>query len=42
LFVGAVSVAGAIFLVLELSHPYQGIMQLSGAPLRNAIARINH
>jgi len=33
----ALSVAAAIFLILELDRPFQGIMQISGAPLRNAL-----
>jgi hypothetical protein len=40
LLVGALSVSGAIFLVLELSTPYQGFMQISDAPLRHALAQI--
>jgi len=34
----AVSAAGALFLVLELSDPFAGLMQISSAPLRNALA----
>jgi hypothetical protein len=41
LFLGAVSVAGAIFLILELNEPYRGILQVSDAPLRNAIAQLD-
>jgi hypothetical protein len=41
LFVGALSVAGAIFLILELGTPYQGIMRISDEPLRSAIAQID-
>ena len=41
LLVGALSVAGAIFLILELSEPYSGLMRISDAPLRNAIAQID-
>lgn len=41
LFVGAVSVAGAIFLILELNQPYRGLMQISDEPLRTAIAQID-
>jgi hypothetical protein len=41
LFLGALSVAGAIFLILELSEPYRGILQVSDAPLRNAIAQLD-
>jgi hypothetical protein len=36
----AVSVAGAIFLILELDHPFGGIMHVSGRPLRDALARL--
>ena len=39
--VGALSVAGAIFLILELSEPYRGLMRISDEPLRNAIAQID-
>ena len=38
LFLCAVSVAGAIFLVLELANPYQGLLRVSSAPLRGALA----
>jgi len=38
LFLCAVSVAGAIFLVLELANPYQGLLRVSSAPLRSALA----
>jgi hypothetical protein len=41
LFIGALSVAGALFLILELTEPYSGIMRISGSPLRNAIAQMN-
>jgi len=41
LLVGALSVAGAIFLNLELSDPYRGLMRISDEPLRNAMARID-
>jgi Na+/H+ antiporter NhaC len=41
LLVGALSVAGAIFLILELNEPYRGIMRISDAPLRNAMAQID-
>ena len=41
LFVGALSVAGAIFLILELNEPYRGLMRLSDQPLRNAIAQMD-
>jgi hypothetical protein len=38
LVVCALSVAGAIFLVLEMDHPFSGMIQISSAPLRNALA----
>jgi hypothetical protein len=40
LFVGALSVAGAIFLILELDRPYEGLMHLPSAPVRDALAQI--
>ena len=42
LFVGALTVAGAIFLILEMNHPFSGLMQMSSAPIRNALAQIGH
>jgi len=41
LLVGALSVAGAIFLILELSEPYRGLMRISDEPLRNAMTQID-
>lgn len=41
LFIGAVSVAGAIFLILELNEPYGGFMRISDTPLRDALAQID-
>ena len=38
LLVGSLSVAAAIFLILELSRPYAGLIQLSDEPLRNVLA----
>jgi hypothetical protein len=40
LFVCALSVAGAIFLILELDRPFEGLIQISDAPLRTALARL--
>jgi hypothetical protein len=40
LLIGAVSVAGAIFLILELSEPYHGFMRIADTPLRDALALI--
>jgi len=39
-FVGAASVAGAIFLILEMNRPYSGLMQISSAPMRNALEQV--
>ncbi len=41
LFVGALSVAGAIFLILEMDQPYSGLMQISSAPVRGALGPIS-
>jgi len=38
LFIFAVSASGAIFLILELSQPFTGLMQISSEPLRHALA----
>jgi len=37
----ALSVSGAIFLILELDRPFHGLMQISSAPLRNALAHLD-
>ena len=39
LFVGALTVAGAIFLILEMNRPYSGLMEISSAPIRDALAQ---
>jgi hypothetical protein len=36
----ALSLSGAIFLILELDRPFEGILRISGAPLQNAIAQL--
>ena len=41
LFLCALSVSGAIFLIMELDRPFGGVIQISSAPLRNAIANID-
>jgi hypothetical protein len=38
-FVGSLSVAGAVFLIVEMSHPYGGWMQIYSAPLRAVLAQ---
>jgi hypothetical protein len=40
LLIGALSVSRAIFLILELNHPYLRLMRISGAPMHNALAQI--
>jgi len=40
LFVGSLSVSGAIFLILQLNQPYGGWLQVSSAPLREVLAKI--
>jgi hypothetical protein len=40
LVVSAVSVAGAMFLILDLDHPFGGFMQIPDTPLRNALAAL--
>jgi hypothetical protein len=40
LLVCALSVAGAIFLILELDRPFGGWIQISSAPLRDALAQL--
>lgn len=40
LFLCALSVSGAIFLIMELDHPFGGLVRISSAPLTSAIAHI--
>jgi hypothetical protein len=40
LLVGAMSVAGALFLILELYEPYGGLMRISSAPIVSALTQI--
>jgi hypothetical protein len=37
----ALSASAAIFLILELSEPFTGLMMISSAPLRNALAPLS-
>jgi hypothetical protein len=39
-FVCALSVSGAIFLILELDRSFDGMLQVSSAPLRSALAQL--
>lgn len=36
--VGALSVSGAVFLILEMDRPFAGLLQISSEPLRHALA----
>jgi len=40
MFVCALSVSGAIYLILELARPFAGLLQLSDAPLREALQNL--
>jgi Protein of unknown function (DUF4239) len=42
LFLCAVAVAGAIQTILDLSRPFEGVIRVSGEPLRHALDVINH
>jgi len=42
LMLSALSVAGAIFLILELDMPFDGVIQISSAPMRNALNHLGH
>jgi hypothetical protein len=37
LLIGALSVSASIFLIEEMNHPLDGMIQISGTPLRNAL-----
>jgi len=39
---GALSVSGAIFIILELNTPFSGLLQLSDAPVRYALSQMGH
>ena len=40
LVMSALSVAAAIFLILEMDHPFQGIIRITDAPLRHVINQL--
>jgi len=42
LLVSSLTVSSAIFLILELDSPFSGLVQISDAPLRNAIALLGN
>jgi hypothetical protein len=33
-------VSGAIYLILELNRPFEGLMKISGAPLHYALSQL--
>ncbi len=40
LFLCALSVAASIFLILEMDHPFDGLMKVSSAPIRYALSQL--
>ncbi len=40
LLICALGVSSAVFLILELDQPFHGMLQISSAPLRNALAQL--
>jgi hypothetical protein len=37
LFISALSVSGAIFIILDMSHPLEGMIKVSSEPMRKAL-----
>jgi hypothetical protein len=42
LLICALAVSSALFLILELDQPFGGIIQVSSAPLQNALMLLGH
>ncbi len=40
-FVCALAIGGSVFMILEMDRPLEGLMQISGTPLSNVLARMN-
>ena len=40
LLIGALSVSGAVFIILEMNHPLQGMIKVSSAPMRKALEHL--
>jgi hypothetical protein len=40
LLISALSVSGAIFIILDMTHPLQGMIKVSSAPMRNALEQL--
>jgi hypothetical protein len=41
MFVGALALATAVFLIVEMSHPLQGAMKVSSGPIRKALEHLS-
>jgi hypothetical protein len=41
LFIAALAVAGAIYLILAMDQPYSGLIKISGDPLRHALGQLS-
>jgi hypothetical protein len=42
LALAALSVAGSVFLILEMGRPFEGLIRISSAPMRYALSNIDH
>jgi hypothetical protein len=42
LFVGALSVSCAIFLIVDMDQPFEGLIQISSRPLRSVLTQVGH
>jgi hypothetical protein len=40
LFISALSVSGAVFIILDMTHPLQGVITVSSAPMRKALEHL--
>jgi membrane-bound ClpP family serine protease len=40
LFVCALSVAGAVFLIVEMDQPFEGVIRIADTPLRDALGQL--
>ena len=40
LFISALSVSGAIFIILDMTHPLQGVIKVSSEPMRKALEQL--
>ena len=40
MLLGSLVVSSAVFLILELDYPFDGLMRISSQPMRNALAQI--